>query len=97
MKATFDWSAWWEAERVGVIYAVALSLACPAMGIIAAIGDGTSFDPWFAYYGLGAAVWSTIYCGGWHLLVLGVLKLRVRLGWITYRPALTDLPAQADQ
>lgn len=86
----FDWAAWWKAERFGVIWSALLCLSLPILGVIAAIGDGTAFDPFFLWYGLAAAVWCTIYCGGWHLLVMAVLKLRARFGWITYRPAKPD-------
>ena len=93
MKIAFQWRDWWKAEGFGVLYATALCLACPVAGVVAAIADGTSFDPWFAWYGLGGAVWCLIYCGGWHLLVGGIAWLRARMGWITYAPA----PDQLDR
>ena len=91
MKATFDWSAWWEAERVGVIYACVICAAMLGIGLFILAAEGS----WFGiFYALGCTLWCVVYCGGWHLLVLGILKLRVKLGLIAYRPA---RPAQADQ
>jgi hypothetical protein len=91
MKATFDWSAWWQAERVGVIYAILICGAMFAAGIFILATEGS----WFLIlYGLGCTLWCVVYCAGWHLLVLGILKLRMKLGLIAYQPA---RPAQGDR
>ena len=87
-KVTFDWKAWWAAEWFGVVAAVAVSALMLFGGIYEAIRTGDWFLAWF--FGPFAIIWFTVYCGGWHLLVVATLRLRARLGWITYRPGKPD-------
>jgi hypothetical protein len=87
MKATFQWREWWTAERVGVIYASAVSLAMLGGGLALGIATGD----WFVLgYGACCALWYFVYCAGWHLLMLAILKVRVRLGLISYQAAPRD-------
>lgn len=81
-KVWFDWRAWWASDYVGVIWfgIVWIPATLVAIGFAIVEHDGTML-------GICGIAWAfgLVYCFGWQLLLLAILKLRVRLGLIAFR------------
>lgn len=83
-KVHFDWQAWWASDYVGIIWFGIVWIPFTLM----AIWFGIAERDWTMLGICGIAwAWGLIYCFGWQLLLLAILKLRVKLGLIAFRGA----------
>jgi hypothetical protein len=77
----FHWRELWYAEGFG---AIAATLTWIPLGILNLAAGNYAF----ALACLGIWIFLIfVYWLGWHLLLLGILKLRIRLGWVRTEPA----------